>query len=46
MATQSFNKCVALWRNDNAPVKGKRFEAYKLIALRTAELLIEIHQAA
>ena len=46
MATQSFNKCVALWRHDNAPVKGKRFEAYKLIALRTTELLVELHQVA
>ena len=27
-------------------VKGKRFEAYKLIAMRTAELLLELHQAA
>lgn len=46
MATQSFSKCVALWRNDNAPVKGKRFEAYKLIAQRMTELLTELHQTA
>ena len=37
MAVQSFAKPVALWNPDNAPVRGKRFKAYLLIAEKTEE---------
>lgn len=39
MAVDSFVKPVALWRANNAPVKGKRFDVYLQIARRTTELL-------
>lgn len=39
MAIQSFAKPVVLWTEDNAPIKGKRFDVYLHIAQRTAELL-------
>ncbi len=36
---QSFSRPISLWRSDNAPVKGKRFNEYLSIAKRTLELL-------
>ena len=39
LAVQSFSKTVALWREDNAPVKGKRFYAYLDIAHEMERLL-------
>ena len=39
MAVQSFAKPVSLWRADNAPVMGKRYNDYLRIAQRTRELL-------
>ncbi len=39
MCVQSFAKPVALWRPDNAPVRGKRYKEYLQIAQRTEELL-------
>lgn len=39
MAIMSFVRPVELWRQDNAPVQGKRFNDYQRIALRTKELL-------
>jgi hypothetical protein len=39
LAVQSFAKTVALWRADNAPVKGKRFSAYLDMAHETESLL-------
>ena len=39
LAVQSFSKPVAMWRADNAPVKGKRFKDYLHIAQRTKALL-------
>ncbi len=39
MAVDSFTKAVALWREDSAPVQGKRFKDYVAIAERTLELL-------
>ena len=39
MAVDSFVKPVALWRANNAPIKGKRFDVYLQIARRTTELL-------
>lgn len=39
MAVESFAKCVSKWDERNAPVKGKRFRAYKSIAEKTSRLL-------
>lgn len=39
MAVGCFAKSVIFWTESDAPVKGKRFDAYKRIALRTKELL-------
>ena len=39
MAVESFAKCVSKWDERNAPVKGKRFVAYKGIAEQTSRLL-------
>lgn len=39
MDVQSFTKPVEEWREDNAPVRGNRFKAYKRIGLLTLELL-------
>lgn len=41
MAIQSFAKSVVLWKESNAPVKGKRFKDYLKIAQRMKELLWE-----
>ena len=39
IALNSFTKPVPLWRSDNAPVQGKRYNEYLNIAKKTAELL-------
>ncbi len=39
MAVFSFAKPVIFWTEKDAPVKGKRFDAYKKIAQKTKELL-------
>lgn len=39
MAVDSFKKDVDEWREDYAPVKGKRFQDYKNIAKKTKDLL-------
>ena len=39
MAVDSFSKPLALWRPDNAPVQGKRYNDYLAIAQKTKELL-------
>ena len=39
VALGSFTKPVKQWREDNAPVKGKRFKDYLSIAMKTLELL-------
>jgi len=41
MAVQSFRKPVAMWNEVNAPVQGKRFKEYLIIAERMQELLEE-----
>lgn len=40
MAVQSFARVSKLWDENDAPVKGKRFKNYQLIANRTEELLL------
>ncbi|WP_288280701.1 S24 family peptidase [uncultured Prevotella sp.] len=40
MATLSFAKPVKQWSADNAPVKGKRYKNYVMIAKKTEELLL------
>ena len=40
LAVQSFAKPVSKWKPDNAPVKGKRYKLYVMIANRTEELLL------
>lgn len=40
LAVQSFAKPVKKWSPDNAPVKGKRYKLYVMIANRTEELLL------
>lgn len=39
MVTQSFKKPVAMWNEANAPVQGKRFKDYVMIAEKMQELL-------
>lgn len=39
MACGSFAKSVVLWTENDAPVKGKRFDTYKNIALKTEKIL-------
>ena len=39
MAVQSFAKPVILWKADNAPVQGKRYNDYQKIAQRMTEIL-------
>ena len=39
MAVQSFAKRVSMWRPDNAPVSGSRFQDYLSIALMMGRLL-------
>ena len=39
MVTQSFKKPVAMWNELNAPVRGKRFKDYVMIAEKMQELL-------
>ena len=39
MAVGSFAKSVVFWSENDAPVKGKRFETYKMLAIKTGELL-------
>ena len=39
LAMLSFTKPVRYWNAENAPVKGKRFNDYLMIANRTTELL-------
>ena len=39
MVTQSFKKPVAMWNELNAPVQGKRFKDYVMIAEKMQELL-------
>jgi hypothetical protein len=39
LAMLSFTKPVRNWNSENAPVKGKRFNDYLMIANRTTELL-------
>lgn len=39
MAVESFAKSVGKWEERRAPVKGKRFKAYKTIAEKTTRLL-------
>ncbi|MBQ7461985.1 MAG: hypothetical protein IJS63_06980 [Bacteroidaceae bacterium] len=39
MAVGCFAKSVVFWTESDAPVKGKRFDAYKSLALKTKELL-------
>lgn len=40
MAVQSFAKPVKQWKPDNAPVRGKRYKNYVMIAKKTEELLL------
>lgn len=40
LAVQSFAKPVKKWSPENAPVKGKRYKLYVMIANRTEELLL------
>lgn len=39
MAVGSFTKPVIFWTEKDAPVKGKRYDTYKKLALKTKELL-------
>ena len=39
MAVDSFSKPLALWRPENAPVQGKRYNDYLAIAQKTKEML-------
>ena len=39
MVTQSFKRPVAMWNELNAPVRGKRFKDYVMIAEKMQELL-------
>lgn len=39
MAVKSFTKPVSLWEENDAPVQGKRYEAYIKIAMKTKELI-------
>jgi hypothetical protein len=39
MAVESFSKPVSKWDEKKAPVKGKRYKAYKDLAERTKKLL-------
>ena len=41
LAVQSFAKPVSKWSSDNAPVKGKRYKLYVMIANKTEELLLK-----
>lgn len=41
LALQSFRRPVILWREDDAPVSGKRFRVYLTLAQRTRELMKE-----
>lgn len=39
MAVESFSKSVSKWDEKKAPVKGKRYKAYRELAERTTRLL-------
>jgi hypothetical protein len=45
MAVESFSKQVSKWDERKAPVKGKRYNAYKAMAERTTKLLTMIDEA-